>query len=185
MRPCPPSFTHSPLTWRCAPVFLRGSYPPQPTLILSYLNGYSFMSLRCSPGKVPAHAGATKRWMDKRLREWYSWYVVCTSYDAISHGRCQAMGFRCGASCADERSRDLLIRANCHRGLSSRIVVIVVCAADRRDRAGPGRKSLYMEGATMECTLQGARLVDSMRDQQRADLVIAGPRIRADRKSVV
>ena len=33
----------------------------------------------------------------------------------------------------------------------------------------------------MECTLQGARLVDSMRDQQRADLVITGSRIRAVR----
>ena len=35
----------------------------------------------------------------------------------------------------------------------------------------------------MECTLQGARLVDSMRDQQHADLVVAGQRIRAVRGS--
>jgi N-acetylglucosamine-6-phosphate deacetylase len=38
-----------------------------------------------------------------------------------------------------------------------------------------------MGGANMECTLQGARLVDNMRDQQRADLVITGSRIRAVR----
>jgi N-acetylglucosamine-6-phosphate deacetylase len=35
----------------------------------------------------------------------------------------------------------------------------------------------------MECTLHGARLVDSARDLQRADLVIAGGRIRAVRGS--